>query len=435
MTINKIVLLDFCSERNRGDAAMQLGTINLVRKYFPSSSYSIISVFGANQSDIFEKEYDHTFDKNVFLGGIKPTFYPSENNQKSTWKFEILNAIFCLLSTYLIILIAIGTPISIVLKLTKAKYHNTLKAILSADLIIWNGRNFRPRRYLLLDVYRLYNLLFHPLLCIVLKKKIACIGVSLWKFKTSFSIFLLKKVFNNCIFISAREESSFREMLSLMNEKNKRKVVLLPDLSFAAFNFVPDSIQTNEKRNGNLIGVTLVDWKSDGRMARENYKIAMIQTIKKLIEKDKTIVFVPQVTKSWESSEGLYREILDALTDFQKNKVSIYQGKNTIFDLMNVYSTLDMLIATRMHSAIFSAIAGTPVIAIAYDYGSKWNILSGIGLDEFILPYATVTVDLLIEKMEMILESDKNFLTQINKKVFEHIQLVDKNISLIAKHL
>jgi hypothetical protein len=110
--IKKIVLLDFCSEKNRGDAAMQVGLLKLVYRYFRDPIISIISVFGANQSRQLINEYDHSIKWPVsILGGLKPTFYPLDNSEvKSILSIELKQALYFVINLFFLFFLAIKIP-------------------------------------------------------------------------------------------------------------------------------------------------------------------------------------------------------------------------------------------------------------------------------------------------------------------------------------
>ncbi|MBM3138612.1 MAG: polysaccharide pyruvyl transferase family protein, partial [Chloroflexi bacterium] len=227
---SQVLLLDYCSEKNRGDAAMQVGLIRLVQKYFHHSDISAVTVFGANQTQGFYKEYDHTLKMSVtLLGGLKPTFFPlGDNETRLEFFIELMNLVFLAFSSIVLLLLALKLPTPIIAHFLPAEFRKTLYAIRDADVVIWNGRNFRSRENWLLEAYRTFNVIYHPLLCKLLSKPMVCVGASLWNLNSPLSKRLLRSVFEYCTFISFREPYSYKAAQTLLDPQREGHIRLLP---------------------------------------------------------------------------------------------------------------------------------------------------------------------------------------------------------------
>jgi polysaccharide pyruvyl transferase WcaK-like protein len=428
----KVLLLDFCSEKNRGDAAMQVGLLKLVFRYIADPIVSIISVFGANQSTYLLSEYDHSATYPVtILGGLKPTFYPlGDSTNDSIFLIELKQAIYFCLSLILLFLLFLKIPKRIIIKVLPKAFHDSLEQFRNTDLVIWNGRNFRSRGNPLIELFRTINIVYHPLVCIALSKPIACVGASVWHLNNPLSRSILKWVFNNCFFLSLREESSYIEVTALLGKKSKTQTVQLPDLSFAVFK---DGESVKAKRlplSNNefpkIIGLTIVDWKDDGKASRKNYGEEITSIIKYFIKKGSKIVIIPQVTKKWESNDLVVSEIMNI--QGAKENISVFKGNPTIYDLFAIYSKLDFLVATRMHSAIFASFVGTPLIAIPYDKGGKWNIIRELGYKDQIIEYSDLAESRLQEMIQQCWTDKDSILRIVDSNLHRCSELVDQNI-------
>ncbi len=419
---------------------MQIGLIRLVKKYFENAQVAVVTVFGANQVQDIRDEFDHTLTTDVaLLGGLKPTFYPlQKGTTRSELAIELLNATAFLFSV-LVIFFARILPTSWVAFLLPMNFKKTFLTLHEADLIIWNGRNFRSRKNPLLELYRMYNLLFHPLVCIALSKKMVCIGGSVWNLNSAITRWLLRFVFARCTFVSMREERSFQVAQKLMGNNTSTVMQQLPDLSFAAMKTVTrqptGKVNVSDTNYPVKVGITLVDWRSDGSAIRENYKKVMSECIQRLIENGSEVFLIPQVTKKWENFEEIYEEVLNTLDPQQRGKITIIEGEPMIEELQDIYLGLDLLVATRMHSAIFSATVGTPVIAIAYDSGGKWGILEKIGLGDYIIPYKQVTTDKLLKMIAKFWKEKHRIMLQVKQKTDQHLADVDLNVRTIASNV
>lgn len=431
----KIVLLDFCSEKNRGDAAMQVGILKLVFRYFYEPMISIISVFGANQSNNLINEYDHSKSWPVrILGGLKPTYYPiSDTKSKPVFVFEILNAVMFIFDIVLLLLLGLKTPIFIIKYLIPRVYHDSIDELVQADLVIWKGRNFRSRDNLFIEIYRTMHVVFHPLVCFALNKPVACVGASLWHLNNPFSRMILRYTFNKCQSISFREKNSFDEARKLIGDKSKTELLLLPDLSFVIYD---DGRLIKAQRNPipnteypQTVGITVVDWNGEGNSVREKYKNALSGTIQFLLNKGVKIKIIPQVTKNWETSHNMTAEIISEQVDSQN--ISIIEGEPQVKDLLLIYSKLDFLIATRMHSAIFASMVGTPLAIISYDKGGKWSILQELGYSEYMINYSDATLESIISKISGCWKERDVMLQVVEHNINTNFRNVDQNISAL----
>ena len=83
--MKNILFLDFAQETNSGDAAMQISTILLAKKYFTDANFYVSTVFGANQFPEALTQFNYTLkNKNVTVqGGLCPTFVELEKQEVS----------------------------------------------------------------------------------------------------------------------------------------------------------------------------------------------------------------------------------------------------------------------------------------------------------------------------------------------------------------
>lgn len=436
MIKNNILLLDYCSESNRGDAAMQEGLLKLIYRYFDKPIVSIISVFGANQESKLKKEFDHSRKYPVlFFGGLKPTFYPIDSSEdESILEVEIKNALCFLLSLALLVLLSLKIPTNWARRLLPKKYQSSLLQMESADLVLWKGKNFRPRINGVVEVYRLLNQVFHPLVCFALSKPVACVSASVWHFHNRLSRKILREVFQRCFYVSLREKSSYDEVRELLGKESNTRVELLPDLSFAVCDYdktIKAKRTLSDAAIPETIGLTLVDWKDEGHEVRENYKKTITQTIEYFVNLGSKIVIIPQVTKKWEANDLLISEILQAQN--MSENISIISGNPSVTELISIYNRMDFLVATRMHSAIFASFAGTPLVAIPYDKGGKWNIIRDLGYRNFIINYSDLNFHSLLSKIEDCWQNKSSILHDVNEKIELNAKLVDKNITDILE--
>ena len=103
------------------------------------------------------------------------------------------------------------------------------------------------------------------------------------------------------------------------------------------------------------------------------------QTLTSLLESDPRlrIVLVVQVAADAEPSQAMVRDL-----SYPDDRLSIAHATHPD-DLMLIYERATVLVATRLHSTIFAALAGTPSIHIVSDPHKGYGISEDLGLDRW----------------------------------------------------
>lgn len=428
-SVNKnIVIIDYISERNRGDAAIQAGLIKILQQRFPNSVLSAISVFGANQFPALESEYSQSVSMGLkIIGGLLTTFYPvSQTWNKSNLFFEFRNFIGLIQRLTLLLALKLKIHPQSLFHFISKKYHPTLKCILEADLVIIRGRNYRDRKTAALEVVRMLAKTYHLLLCSLLSKNMVLVGASVWNLKSNLARKILGHAFQDCKFITVRDENSLIELKNIAGEYGFNDPILLPDLSFAAFDdrqsIIKNRKTTSPSEHPETIGLTIVDWKDCGQVIRNKYLTSIVQLISHFSKLGSKIIIIPQVSVAWENTRGMVHEILQSVDN---ENVTVVSGEPSINDLLKLYSNLDILIATRMHSAIFAVSVNTPIIAIPYDKGGKWNIVEELGYKDYIINYDEITAEKLLQKTLDCWKNKEVLVSHAEKMVNSNIEKVN----------
>ena len=433
---HKILLLDFASEKNRGDAAMQVSIVKLVKKYFPESQLFLSTVFGANQFPASISQLDHTLPDGqiTVCGGLLSTYETLEKSRSHGKSFRKLKQIFAGFKGALLLgLLFLRIPPHIFSWMLSAESRRSLQIFAENDLVIWNGRNFRSHSKFK-EPYDLFILFFNPLVCMLLRKKMACVGASVWELHNPFARWMSRIVFSSCAYISAREIFSFRYLNTLFAGRDKKPdIVQLPDLSLYILGQLNSGNQRryDEVSNDFKIGLTIVGAREVGSEELQVAYVEKMQSLTNHIAKkmDAHLVVLPQVTYTPEENSSFVNRIIEQLPN---TKHLVVSGENKVEELVERYRDLDFLIATRMHSAIFALTTGTPVLAIAYDYGAKWNILCDMGLPaEAIVNMNELPYVNLVERFEEVWSRRAKLLKTVSERLTNDLYPnVEKHIAL-----
>jgi len=432
----KLLLLDFSSETNAGDIALQEGMLKLAKGQFPEASFSVTVAYGANQ----DFRAGHHFvsllqDPDLEIGGaLRPTFFPLEGEKRNVYLGEGLNLFGLMIGSFLLLIMFANKTLAKILM--PHSFRTTFDLLEQADFVLWKGKNFRGRSNPFLEFYRLYSRLFMPLAVIALEKPMACVGLSVWPLKYSVPRHFLRFVLAKCEHISVRESESLGEVESLLkNQKKRPEVVVTPDLSFALLrHLTPKEIEY--KQEVSQIAFTIVDWSEFGPKVRENYITAIREFIEFAVDEYQcSIVIVPQVIKEWESTQGLLKILLDSLSKKAQAKVSRPEIAPSVENLVQVYKCSDYLIATRMHSAIFSLSVGTPALVIPYDKGAKWSILKDLGYSDYMIAYDEVNFPLLKEKFSELHRDKARIMKSVKMELDKVFFTVDSCLAEVKPYV
>ena len=424
----RVVFLDFWSDKNRGDAAMQIVQVKMLRSIVPKSYITVMAAFGANQHECLADELDETSPLvDRLVGGLRATFVPfgSKALEKSALR-KILNILaLCFGILMLPIWFLVGKTAMLDVFFPDA-WRDSIKALRECDLVLWNGRNFRVdsiRR----EPYEIWNLLYNPVVALIFGKPIAAIGASIWSLRDPLARFLLRDVMGKAFFVSLREEVSMRNAKELLVGKSTR-LELLPDLSLALLNEQSNFRDVRSvPENLNCMGVTVVDWVNSGESARQGYIHALCGFLKEFLKSpENSVVLIPQVTYDMEKTGGLEGELMRELD----GNVTIWSGTPKVSELVNLYASLDFLVATRMHSAIFALSSGTPVVTIPYDVGGKWGILDMMGASDISVPFDSITVSALQSKVEEVWTRRSDILGNVRQKLPDLSMRVEDNLRI-----
>ncbi|WP_054343111.1 polysaccharide pyruvyl transferase family protein [Neptunomonas antarctica] len=422
----KLLLLDFAQETNSGDDIMQRSIIELCERHL-EGELSITSYFGTNEFSYAKREFrgyreDYSLDTS---GGVYPTVFlkpidgllgrlkPTKN---------ILRVMYVMWFCVILMLLRMGVPLIITKFLLSKSQRQAFKKYLSADIVVWNGRNFRGKGRFS-EALKIFELCVNPLICMFLKKPVICVGSSVWTLNSSISRYLIRLVVRNSKLFLVREKSTLRYINECVLGGNSCKSLqYMPDLSFYSLNKVITQKELNSvSESRRVVALTLVgrrEFLNDEVHLR--YLKAISDLINHITHLNYKIRVIPQVTYSLEPYEQELQSIISQNVDADIEVVQSYLGTE---ELLNEYISADVLVASRMHSAIFASSVGTPIIAISYDSGAKWAILDDLGVDsEMILSADCVSSSALIENFNKAillgkLNDSKNLTQQLAAQI------------------
>lgn len=312
-----------------------------------------------------------------------------------------------------------------------------LKEIRDSDLVISSGGGyFYCNRKFLPGPMFLQNY-FHVKLALILNKPVIFFPQSFGPFHNSVSLWILKRLLesDSIIKILVREEISFNLLQKILNKSGKtNKLQLCPDI---AFYLKREDCESNFKLDlpRPIVAITLREWNfpeiknRKGKYEKYMKYLSVFKEVCSYIYKkwNGSILIFSQVRGPgvFEDDRIITEKFLKIITKEipQNNRLLInlplIASPESIIEFL---TKVDLLIATRLHSAILGLLANIPVINIAYQPKST-GTFKLIGMRKFCIDISDVEFKTIVGLIEEIFQS-----TSIKKEISNEISNIKSQI-------
>lgn len=370
----RILILDLAQPSNAGDEAMQQALVRLVKNNMSNNVFGM-SYFGSDDFTRVASEFSHYIDAmgTVVGAGISETYLWATTGRLRRLTARLWNA-SAILGFYL----AYSAGLTHFAKrfFLSKKQRKILALVQDAEIVLWNGRNIRGSGPRASEALKVFELLANPLVAIALKKPLYCIGLSVWPLRSTIARTLLRHVLEQCHGVWVRERESLETLAEIMPNAI-HLVDRMRDLAFHTLNEVSRSKSVvNSGRSRDLIAITLVGKKELANdQIHANYLESFSRLVAHVDAKGYRVRIVRQVSYALEPYD---EEIQTILARNPQVSIEVTAAAESVEELCAAYAEARLLLASRMHSAIFASAVGTPVLVVSYDSGSKWSILEEV---------------------------------------------------------
>lgn len=393
----KILLTNCYSHQNKGDAAIVSVMISEIKKTVPYADLSISTMEDVDEHKFFEK-----------IPLVTSFFYECI--------YRYTNPIYRLFMTFYIVIASLfwaffikyfNLDISI---LFQKRIINLLKKYSEADLIIGVGGAYLMGDVTIRGFVTLLLHLHNFVIAKLLKKPVVLYSQSIGPFpnriQSNYAAFILNKLDK----IIVREKIS----LKYLEMSGVRKTLIYVSVD-AAFLF-PDknkkAMRQLLQKKGVVFGrnkymITLKSLKGD---KAHSYEKIIAQCADYLLtNSNNQVIFIPQTTSFRHNDDD--RNVMDSIKKQMKfsKKAIFIKDELSHYDIKSLYQYADILIATRMHSAIFALTGLIPTIAIAYEHKTT-GIMKDLNLEQWVIP---------LEKLNFVQLKQKIKQMQKNKRIFK----------------
>ena len=437
MSKNKIgLIIPTCSDLNRGDQALVLETMRVMKKTMNIENIYMMSNKETSQCEAFGLK---TF-KDILKHPSR--FTKHSNNIKYNRTLKLKWGIIATFDFLFSVLLLNKFTRNITKLFADKDTKNSLNLYEKADAIFVKGGGFmHDYSGGLVGRYIMYYQVFHIKLALSMKKKVFIMPNSFGPFKNKKNIKFLNKLLDKCQFISARES------ISANGNSNglKRNIELYPDLGFF--------LQTNIKERDNIkkyltnkynmnfnkekyIAITARPYRFYESDNPELSKKIYIEAFSHIAKDINDLGFIPvfvvhtRAENAHENDEICIDEIIEQIEKGVKY-IKVKDDNLTCVDLKNIYSLCEAIIGTRFHSVIFSLANLVPAIAITYGGNKGQGIMRDMGLQDYAIKIEELNYTKLYEKLNLLL----NHKEEQKKKIQEYLNDANDRYNIMLKKI
>jgi colanic acid/amylovoran biosynthesis protein len=277
--------------------------------------------------------------------------------------------------------------------------HRTLRDYKEADLVVSSGGTY------LVPHYSFTSKLFDFMVAEALGKPLVLFTQSLGPFPPSRRRFLLRAILRRAHLIFVRDERSYTHLEEL--GLSPERIVLCAD---AAFALAPESLQGrtfSPQRPAPRIAISVRDWphfkSGSGEDGMERYFRAMAVLVSDLVlRRDAQVTFISTcqgTPEYWTDDSRTAEEILHRLPNALHGNVTIDRQFRRPAEFIAELATFDLTVATRLHAAIMSLCAGTPVLPIAYEFKTT-ELFRRFGLGDAVIDIEDISPETVLGAFE-----------------------------------
>jgi len=371
---------------NGGDAAILFGEVAALRETFGS--------------DI---EIEVTDAQHSAVGRLYPElrFFPGFHSERPglpRWRSRGAAGSLSKRRTSLAVRL-LGTAPPLARMLMERQERDHLARIASSDFMVYTGGTT------LVEHYSFQKQLDDVIAAQSLGVPVFLYTQSLGPFRRPKNRKLIASVLPRCGRVFLRDERSRQHLLEVGVPADRLSVHADAAFTLAGELPTPKAVSASAR-----VAISVRAW-SHARGAQhgnepEAYRRAIADAARTLARDGAEVVFLSTcqgIPEYWTDdsafAQGIVRELLEG-----EPRISVDTTFRRPTDLVKAFGSFDVVVATRMHAAILSLVAGTPVVGIAYEFKTR-EMLRSFGHEEFAVDFEDVTAEWLVARTRAVLEN------------------------------
>jgi colanic acid/amylovoran biosynthesis protein len=416
----RILILNTCSTLNRGDAAIVLGQICLLRKLYPGARVALTS-----KTPALDRAFYDPLDVEV-LSPLTPALssYRGTGRKLS----EGARALAC----------------------RGGERRRLIQAVRRSDLVLSCGGGYFYSYRSVLPGTTFWQNVLHAYLATALRKPLIFLPQSFGPFANYLAQRSIRHLLErrSVLHVFAREEISNCLLRQMLGEAMQAKVTLCPDMAFYLAEGECSSTLQNEAQNRArpTLVMNLREWTfpeaedpASRRSKREEYLEVMLAVAHHFVHRYRgEVVLVPQALgpDPSEDDRGVCQEFHQRLSSRISTVEAVHYREpetSSLTEYLGLLSKATILVGTRLHSCILAFLSGVPAVSVGYQYKSQ-GTLDLLGLGSLNADIYDLSVQKLLSLIDMTLDRRYDLCEEIRLRVHQACQQIDDRVGdLIRK--
>jgi colanic acid/amylovoran biosynthesis protein len=416
----RVLILNTCSTLNRGDAAIVLGQIRLLQKYYPEVRIAITS-----RTPVLDQAFYGPLGVEV-LAPLTPAL-----SLYKGLKRKLVQGARALASW--------------------GDTRRLIETMRRSDLVLSCGGGYFYSYRRILPGTTFGQNVIHVYLAAFLDKPLVFLPQSFGPFGSSLAQRGVSRLLErqNVLKIFAREEVSHRLLHRMLSKNHRSKIALCPDMAFYLEENVGQYALKGEPLDLSqpILAMNLREWafpeardSASRRLKREEYLNAFTDVARFFIQRYRgSVVVIPQALgpDPSEDDRGICMEFCQRVRECIPEGWAVQfrePDTSSLMGFMELLSQVTILMGTRLHSCILALLSGTPAISIGYQYKSQ-GTLDMLGLGRFNTNITDLSSERLLTSVEEIMSHRQEIQEQIRQSLSRARTWIDDQVGTLFKSL
>jgi polysaccharide pyruvyl transferase WcaK-like protein len=247
-------------------------------------------------------------------------------------------------------------------------------------------------------------------------------SIGTFKFKSQSSMLMIQKILSRVEKIYIRDEASQGEIEKL--DVSSERILKTRESVFGLYDIVKTRVAPSTREP--IIGVSVWTGNKQNPQAWDNYTKCFAELINYAIKKSgyELIRFFPMELQG--SDRSCIEDIIKKVN--KKEYCEIIENFPYTTEHINLISQCRIFVGHKTHSQIFSLVAGTPLLAIAYHKKTE-DFMAQFGLEKYCIVDSRLSAEKLIEIFNQINENLDNISEKQQEEAYKMYEKVKGDFS------
>ncbi len=291
----------------------------------------------------------------------------------------------------------------------------------SADLIVSSGGTY------LVENYDLRPRIFDYKISLLMRRPLVFFTQSMGPFRNRRNRRSLRKILEQARLVLLRDEASLEHVRDL--DIKSENVHVCTDAVFGLSQRKSITRRKDEQLIGKSplrVAISVRYWpyfkNVSAAIGMERYRFVMAAVAAHLVRKHGAeITFISTcqgIPEYWADDSAVAKDMVDLLDESVKEHVRVDRFFRTPERMLEELESFDLVIATRFHMAVLALVAGTPALAVAYEFKTN-ELFRRLGLQDWVQDIETIDAHGFCEAVDRCMETRDSVVERITRAVAE----------------